>query len=342
MAFCERPIFIVGTERSGSNLLRLVLNSHSRLFIPHPPHVMHLMKPLEGSYRDFGELVRDVVLLVHSHTFPWDIRLDPAKIESEARGRDLFAAYAAIHEAYRRKVGKSRWGCKSTFMINETEAILQAYPEAQFIHLVRDPRDVAVSARKSVFNHFHPWLVARLWAREQALALHLSEARAPAQVFRLHYEDLVDDPEPRVRELCGFLGESFEPDMLRFFESAEARRSASLCHDWRNTGQGFLSGNTRKFLRDLGVEDVALVEAAAEPQMRMLGYPILSDRGLRQRLLHPMPWTRLAYRVDDRIQKLRVEVASMRNDRNYPLRVRKWAVLLWLRLKAAMRRLSGR
>lgn len=343
VARCDRPVFIIGTERSGSNLLRLVLNSHSRLFIPHPPHIMHLMKRFEASYGDlrrhdrFRELVGDVCSLVRSHTFPWEVRLDPDEVVRECREPDLFSVYAAVHELYRRESGKARWGCKSTFMINETEKVLAAYPRARFIHLVRDPRDVSVSARNSVFNHFHPWFVARLWAEEQRKAIHLHETLAPGAITKLHYEDLVAEPEARIRALCTFLGEDFEPRMLGFFDTDEARKSASLCFDWRNTDQGFLRDNTRKFMRTLSRHEIAVVEAMAEPQMRWCGYPLVSAAEERLAAGRPSLWTMAGYAAAERLQKIRVELESLRRDRNHLLRVRKWLVLKWLAVKALFR-----
>lgn len=345
-AFCERPLFIVGTERSGSNLLRLVLNSHSALFIPHPPHVMHLMKPMETSYGNlcrtarFHELVTDVCRLVRSHTFPWDLHLDVDEVLHACRERTLFGVYAAVHEMYRRRVGKARWGCKSTFMIHESDAILSAYPQAQFIHLVRDPRDVAVSARFSVFNHFHPYFVAQRWAHEQQKAIRLQEMLPADRIVMLHYEDLIGHPEAELRALCGFLNEPFEPAMLTFFHTDEAQRSASLCRDWRNTGQNFMQNNLRKFLSGLSRRDVALMESVAEPQMRWCGYRPLCSEEERIRVARPGPLRFALYVLEEWVQKIRVEFESLRHDRNYRLRVRKWCVLQGLRLKSRWRRLG--
>ena len=71
------PLFIVGTERSGSNLLRVILNSHPNIVIPHPPHIMRYFAPLEARYgdlsdpRNFRRLVDDVLTLVKAHIHPW-------------------------------------------------------------------------------------------------------------------------------------------------------------------------------------------------------------------------------------------------------------------------------
>ncbi|NDD29262.1 MAG: sulfotransferase [Proteobacteria bacterium] len=336
---CTDPIFIVGTERSGSNLLRLVLNSHSRLFIPHPPHIMNLMKPFANGYAGrFRELTADVCRLVAWHTFPWEVRLEVDAVLALCDGeRDLFAVYAAAHELYRRKSGKARWGCKSTFMINEVERVLRTFPDARIIHLVRDPRDVAVSARSSVFNHFHPWNVAHLWKHEQQKAIRLHETLGPETIMRLRYEDLLADPEAQVRAVCNFLNEAYEPTMLRFFDTPEAKKSASLSADWRNTGSDIKRDNTRKFVTSLTPHEIAIIEGVAELQMAWFDYEPTASPQARLAAARPSRVERLRYAFDEWRWQLRAELRSLRGDRNWPLRLRKWLLLRAYRLKARLR-----
>lgn len=334
------PFFIVGTERSGSNLLRLVLNSHPRLLVPHPPHVMNQLGSLEASYGEerFSELARDVSRFIRWHTYPWEVTPSGVDLERTCPSRDLFGLFAAAYRACLEHSGKARWGCKSTFMIHHASRILRSFPEARFLWLVRDPRDVAVSARKSVFCHFHPYHVARLWSREQRVGLELERTLGPRQVLRLHYERLVQDPEAEVRRLCEFLQEPYEEAMLSFFESREARRSASLCADWQNTDRGFLAGNTGRWKGRLRARDLALLEAVAEAEMGALGYPLATSPDERRGLLPVGPFRLALFGLDEWVQRVRVEARSLRQDRNFPLRARKYLHLLYLRGKAFLRR----
>src|SRR5262249_10977142 len=147
--------FIIGTERSGSNLLRLILNQHPSITIPHPPHILKTMMPVERLYGDlrrdanFKKLVDDAVRLVELHFAPWDVPIDLKSVLAEAAGRDVYCVKAAIYNQFRRAMGKPRWGCKSTFVIHYVDRVRRWHPDAQFIHLVRDGRDVAASAKRS-------------------------------------------------------------------------------------------------------------------------------------------------------------------------------------------------
>ena len=124
------PVFIVGTERSGSNLLRAILNSHPGIYIPHPPHIMKDLGPVEYLYgdlsddRNFRRLIDDAAKLIELHFFPWEIA--PSRAEAFRAARNLYCVKAAFYDQYRRFKGAKRWGCKSTFMIHYAGAARRA------------------------------------------------------------------------------------------------------------------------------------------------------------------------------------------------------------------------
>ena len=100
------PIFILGTERSGTNLLRLILNSHPDIAIPHPPHIMKNFFRLEPLYSDlskdtnFKKLIWDVVRMVELHPYPWGIKIDGDKIFRNTRERNLINIYFHLQKSF--------------------------------------------------------------------------------------------------------------------------------------------------------------------------------------------------------------------------------------------------
>lgn len=329
----ERPIYIIGTERSGSNLLRLILNSHSAVAVPHPPHVLKYFAPLEASYGDLSQdanlraLARDVLRLLAVHIYPWQVRIDAEKLVAQARPRDLFGLFAGLYDQFADAEGKPRWACKSTFMLHHTDRILGRDPEAKLVYLVRDPRDVAVSSKVSVFNPYHPLMTARLWARQQREGLAVLARLGPERVHAMTYEALVSDPEASLVGLCAFLGLDFEPQMLRFFETAEARRSGELARDWRNTAGPILRDNFGKYRTQLTREEIGLVEAVARPQMRALGY--VTEHGDAE-LDAVQTGRALRFLPEDLRLRARTELASWRKDENHRLRMKRAALMAWL------------
>jgi hypothetical protein len=339
------PIFIIGTERSGSNLLRLILNSHPEIAVPHPPHIMAYFGPIEKYYGDLAHegnirrLAKDIVAHVRGHIHPWPIPIEEAALLQNAAPRDLFGIYAALYEQYRAAVRKRRWGCKSTFMIHYADRILARYPESRLIWLVRDPRDVALSSRDSVFNPFHPYYTARLWTEQQELGLKLEATLRPANLLRVHYEALVANPDATIDRICRFIGVYFDPAMLRFCETEEAHTSARLARDWRNTAVPILSANANKFLEQMSADEIAIVETAAGDTMRRLGYEPI---GLHMPAKRPGPLHRARYRLENELLRLSVEYRSVRDDQNQWLRWRRAIRMMTLKMRLRMSVLTRR
>ena len=330
------PFFIVGTERSGSNLLRVILDAHSRLAVPHPPHVMNLLGPVEHCFGDLAQdenlrkLAREVGRLVRLHIHPWDFAVDVEQLVTDASPRDLFGLFVALYEQNQRHEGKARWGCKSTFMIHHVDRILARFPDARLLHLVRDPRDVAVSSRDSVFNPSHPYFVARLWTEQQELAHALAGRLGADTMLRVRYEDLIADPEASVRAICAFLGEEFEESILRFFERDATRKGAALSQSWANTGRPVMSDNAGKFGRELDAQEIALIEGVAGEMMELHGYARVAERQA------PPTGARLRFLPSELLGNARTELRSLRDDENHWIRVRRDGLARLWRLRGRM------
>jgi len=312
------PIFIVGTERSGSNLLRLLLDSHSQIAIPHPPHIFHYFAPLEAGYGDLSEgenfqrLVQDVLRLLECHIHPWEKIPSLDAIASSANPQDLLGIFVAIYQWHQQQTGKARWGCKSTFMIAHVHRILAQFPDAQFIWLVRDPRDVAASSRESVFNPCHPYLTATLWCQQQQLGLAHEQQLPKANWLRLLYEDLIAHPEQKLQEICEFLGENFEEQMLKFCETPAAQLSASLSQSWANTASPVQRHNAGKYRQALNESEIRLVEEVAGEVMGEFGYPLdfQPSTGVT-------PPSELELAIAEFLGRCHVEWKSLQGDRNH-------------------------
>lgn len=338
----DKPFFIVGTERSGSNLLRAILNAHEGITIPHPPHIMKELGPYQNSYGDlsndarFLKLIEDVISVVNLHFVKWPIQLSAEAILKKCKARTLYAVNAVVYDYYAEAMNKSRWGCKSTFMIHYIEEILKINPDAQFIHLVRDGRDVAVSARKSVFNHFHPYYVAKLWSKEQKTALQWKNRLPPEQFKTVYYEELITNPEHVVRELCLFLGIEYHESMLRYFEKKEVSELASLSGSWKNISKAVLTDNHCKYKKELSKEDIALFEAFSHEELSSFGYILDSDKYqlslIRERLTTA---EKIRYYLLENIFKLKVECISMVKDKNFISRWKKKFHLWSLHVRSA-------
>jgi len=323
------PIFIIGTERSGTNLLRLILNSHSAISVPHPPHIMKLFSPLVPFYGNlakdlnFKRLIADVCRMVELHPYPWEITLDRERIYRDAAARELICIYFAIYDQYLEHSGKERWCCKSTFMIDHVADILRFYPDARFIFLTRDGRDVAVSAKSSIFNHYHVYYSAKRWQREQRTGLDWLEKLSARQIKLLKYEELTTDPSGKVKDLCDFLDLPYDEKMLEYYRLNEAKKSGALSISWENTAKPVIAGNDGKFRKYLSEQEVRQFEAIALFELQQLGYELVNSPEYLLQVKDDLAQERLAYRLTELAMKLRTEMHHLLHDSNSTARIKK-------------------
>jgi hypothetical protein len=272
-----QAIFMVGEQRSGSNLLRLILNESSDIAAPHPPHILQRMMPLLSIYGDlnkgkpFKKLIDDVCKLVELNPVPWDkVKLDRKKILNRCKEKSLIAIYAAVMDLYAEAHGATAWMCKSMQNIQWADDINLYFDNPKYIYLYRDPRDVTLSFTKAVIGEKHPYFIAKQWNELQNLCIE--QINGSESIFPISYEDLLDNPEKIVKELCLFLNIKFNKKMLDFHTSKEATRSAKSSSLWENLSQPIKSNNSKKFMAELTTEEIEIIESITGDVMDTLGY----------------------------------------------------------------------
>jgi hypothetical protein len=274
------PIFMIGTQRSGSNLLRLMLNQLSEIAAPHPPHILQRMMPLEKGYGDlsrdenFMQMVDDVCKLVELNPVPWEgVTLDREDVASRCRERSVVAAFGAVYDINAETNHAATWCCKSLANINYLDEIEAYYGDAaRYIYLFRDGRDVALSFRKAVVGEKHNYHIGNEWGGTQRIALKSRKHIDPSRFYNLSYESLTNSPEEAMRGLCNFLGAVYNDSMLEFHESDEAKRAASSSELWGNVVKPVMTDNTNKFLREMSQDDIRIFELVAGDVLDGLGY----------------------------------------------------------------------
>lgn len=274
------PIFMIGTQRSGSNLLRLMLNQLPDIAAPHPPHILQRMMPLEKGYDDlsrdtnFKLLVDDVCKLVELNPVPWEgVSLDRKDIAARCRNHSVVATFGAVYDAMAEHGKAKSWCCKSLQNINYLSELEAYYGDAaRYIYLYRDGRDVAVSFRKAVVGEKHPYHIGKEWSATQRIALPQRKQIDATRFFNLSYETLTGSPEKAMRGLCEFLGVAYTPEMLDFHESSEAKSAAKSSELWSNVVKPVMADNSNKFLKEMSAEDVRTFELVAGDVLDALGY----------------------------------------------------------------------
>lgn len=272
-------ILMIGTQRSGSNLMRLMLNQIPTIEAPHPPHILQRLMPLMSSYKDlsdastFAQLVDDVCQLVELNPVPWEgVVLDRQDIANRCTQNSLVAVFSAVYDVLAETRDAETWCCKSLSNVHYVPEIDEYLPKAKYLYLYRDGRDVAVSFKKAVVGQKHFYHIAQDWAKAQRAALKMRQKFDESQFFSISYESLTGSPEESLKALCKFLEVEYSPSMMSFHESSEAKNTASSSSLWDNVTKPIMNQNTKKFLKQASEEEVRIFELVAGDVLDALGY----------------------------------------------------------------------
>lgn len=274
--------FIVGVGRSGTTLLRLMLDSHSTLAIPPEANFSAAIAAFEeGGAESAVEAIVGYELW-GDYNLPAD---EFARRVQSVRPENISDVFRAFYELYAERRGKSRWGNKTPYFLARMTLIQELLPEARFVHIVRDGRDVALSTVPLWFGPNDVAGAAREWsnmltsARRQAQDLHF--------YTEVRYEELVQGPTATLMRLCEFLDLEWEPEMLEYHRHAPERISSELGDVLE--GRQFVPANERlkihrltgrppqldrieRWKREMSVADLHIFESVAADTLREFGY----------------------------------------------------------------------
>jgi hypothetical protein len=259
------PFFLVGCGRSGTSLLRGLLNAHPLLAIP--LESLFIADYLRAAGRWPLERIKAYIVR-EPELREWGLQVS---VHDLAGCETVGQVIVRLHELYARSKGKKHWGQKTPRLVRHLPLLAEHLREARYIHLVRDPRAVVSSLIRSDVHRSTPWYGARRWVMDVQAGLDF-EARHPQRIMRLTYEALVQDPEQMVRTVMDFVGLDLVPAQL------EVRTGAQEYSEFYANIHANLEGRiTDRFVEHwrshLDARDVALIESIAAPQMDTLGYP---------------------------------------------------------------------
>ncbi|MDQ3877791.1 MAG: sulfotransferase, partial [Actinomycetota bacterium] len=211
------PFFIVGSARSGTSLLRLMLNAHPDIAVPSESRFIVELWP---GVDDIAVEEFLAELSEHRLFALWGISIEAVRSEIGVSRRCRYSdAVAGAYRAFAAVHGKSTWGDKTPRYVEHIPFLAKLFPTSRFIHLVRDGRDVALSYANVPFG---PKTVARaalLWSQRVEMGIRDGRPLAPQRYLEVKYEALIAEPEPELVRLCDFLTVEFSPDMLDHTET---------------------------------------------------------------------------------------------------------------------------
>jgi hypothetical protein len=268
--------FIVGCGRSGTTFLRAMLDTHPEMAIPPENHFLMRLAEAWGRMERRGGIAEDALvdLLAREATFElWDLPIEDVRAELRSGPpQTLAAAIRALYGLYAASRGKPRYGDKTPMFVRHLPYLGATFPEARFVHLLRDGRDVACS---SLARGVGPRTVpeaAVWWRREVLRGRRGSRHLDPGRYLEVRYEDLVADPPAQLRTICRFLDLEYDEAMLGYHERSDIvpdRRKLRRIHS--NLRRPPIP-NLRDWRSEMSPREVELFEALAGDLLSYLGY----------------------------------------------------------------------
>ena len=263
-----RPVFVVGAPRSGTTLLRVMLNRHAAIGLCDETYFFYYVNARRNTFGDLADPDRRRLLidryLETDRMRRLQLDLPALRERLQAGGLTYESFFAVILAFYAESQGKQRPGEKTPHHAWHTGDLLSWYPEGRVIHLMRDPRDVCGSLFNVSWGRRSALANGRLWTSlTEAAERHHDNPR----FLSVRYEELIERPEATLRSVCEFLEEPFDAAML------VAEPDAQTDKPWFQRAQGALSRDRTGRWRDqLTPEQVQLVEWAAGDLMARYGY----------------------------------------------------------------------
>jgi hypothetical protein len=221
------PLFIVGCGRSGTTMLRLMLDSHPQLAIPGESHLIPAIWRCRGRYQtndglDVPRLAGDIFR--SPHVGLWGLSEPVVRRRLSLLSQPSIAdVIQAFYLAYADQYGKTRWGDKTPMYVMAIPMLASIFPTARFIHIIRDGRDVALSYLSRGMFPKTIWQASWRWNQAVSAGLKAGRTLGPERYIEVRYEDLVTDARTLLGRICSFADLPFDEAMLDYYEDVEDR-----------------------------------------------------------------------------------------------------------------------
>ena len=276
-------VFIVGCPRSGTTLLRRIVSAHPQIVITPEAHWIPLWFEQRRGLTPDGLITLELVseLVAHNKFALFGLGREALlSLVGSGQSTSYASFVTGIFDLYGKARGKKAVGNKTPDSVRRMGTLHALWPEARFVHLIRDGRDVALSLMNwaSVRNKkpgtFPTWkddpasTAALWWELNVRRGREAGEALGPELYHEVRYESLVAHPAQTSATLCEFLGLPYDEAMLNYHEAFSTAAGKEVVHDQQPITPGL-----RNWRAQMPAYDVERFEAAVGTLLDELGYP---------------------------------------------------------------------
>lgn len=269
------PIFLAGIERSGTSLMYALLATHHGIAMTRRTNLWTYFYNRFGDLNNPTNLERCLQVMLQYKRLRL-LNPDPDRIRREFhQGEKSYGRlFALLEEHYAQSQGKNRWGDKSLNTERYVDHIFTAYPGAKVIHMMRDPRDRFASA-KTRWKNMKGLAGAgtAMWLQSAKLA-NRNQRVYPEQYQIIRYETLVAQPENTLREVCEFIDEPYDPQMLTMKGSPRLLEKGSNSSYGKREPGKISTDSIARYRKILDPTDIAFIQSQTFKEMNQYDYAL--------------------------------------------------------------------
>lgn len=287
------PVFLVGCGRSGTTLLRLMLNAHPEVAIPQESHFIYKIARLSAQGRWPASVTTDAgwahlveTLTATPYLGAWEFDRAPVRERLGALAeRTHAAAFRALFEEYLHQRGGTWWGDKTPQHVQYALLLNRLFPGSKVVHVVRDGRDVALSLMSRKWGPRRMEIAGYYWAWLVLSGIVAGAVLGPERYREVQFEDLVTQPEVALRDLCGWLGLPFRQELLDYYKTDDAVSYTKGGPVARKLATPPDPSHTQRWRERMTPADHRLIVGQAGGLLAHLGYDV-DGLPARQRRVH--------------------------------------------------------
>jgi len=265
------PVFICGLDRSGKTYMRFMLDAHPSFAITKRTNLW------TSFYNRFGSLEKDEnldrclkTLAAQKHIRALGPDFQRIRQNFEAGTRSYERLFSLIHEQYSIRLGTLRWGDQSEMLEKHAGRIFASYPDANIIHMIRDPRDRHEAIIKKSHRRGGVGATTARWLYSAALA-EQNRKTYLGHYKVVRYETMVTYPEETMYRVCEFLNESYYPPMIKMEDVPRFSKTITDVDD--DIPSPLTTAYIGRFRNNLSAHEIVFIQKLSSRYMQLFNYP---------------------------------------------------------------------
>lgn len=272
MANVNHKIFILASERSGTNLLQKLLSNHKNVVGPKTPQLINTFHTHQRFYGDLSMpknkeyLINDFLQICNHRFSKWNLDIDLSSIDLIS-DKKFIEAVMKLYSLKAEKEGKQGFVAKELNAHLFLDDIIEVDPNSKFVHLVRNPLEQAASWMRTPLFYTNPEAVVKDWFHTQNIILN-KKSQSPNQIITSRYEDLVKDTKKEMTRILEFCNLSIDDSC---FQNKIKRHNDDWNELWKNVNKK-VDNDLSKHEKELSPYEVDLIKSIAYPISKELDY----------------------------------------------------------------------